>query len=278
MTRSHHYVIREGLLFARNPVLKYQKDVERKVPESKFQKIRPPKGYGPETLQKLLDAGVLFRAESNENGPNVNKDTFVRGWSLSDYMELETWPRDSSGGSTIRFGFPVTDDITITSNDEAVKEEKARIGEPSAAENALRKKSKNPHVLVIDGVRGLNVEIAAKERDCILFLSASYCRTCKVMDPMYTKMAQTGKEVFNNKITFAKADIAGTMGKMLARALDTETVPSFVFFKRGKEFGTPLGVRRLPSKKLDLALEFLRSGEEWDPELFREEDDATKST
>jgi hypothetical protein len=37
----------------------------------------------------------------------------------------------------------------------------------------------NPYVLDIIGVRGIQEEIAEKELDCLLFLSATWCKTCK---------------------------------------------------------------------------------------------------
>ena len=76
--------------------------------------------------------------------------------------------------------------------------------------------------------------------------------------------ADDGKE----EITFAQADASGTQGKLLSRYLDVEAVPAFVLFKSGKIYGEPLSMSRLPSEKLNLAVELLLSGQEYDAEAI----------
>ena len=105
VTRSQQYVLKRGLLFARDPVIRYQSEIETKKKSVKYQMLPPPLKFGT-TVQTLLDKNVIYKCDENENGPHQNKDVFVRGWSLSDLTELKTWPR---GEGNSRFGFPVVD-------------------------------------------------------------------------------------------------------------------------------------------------------------------------
>ena len=38
------------------------------------------------------------------------KSEAIRGWTLADFWEQTSWPRDSSGTSNTRYGLPVRDD------------------------------------------------------------------------------------------------------------------------------------------------------------------------
>ncbi|KAL7525526.1 hypothetical protein ACHAWF_001400 [Thalassiosira exigua] len=102
LTRSQQYVLKEGLLFARDPVVRYQSEVEE--PSRVHSILPPPPGFGS-TLQRLFDRDIVHEANRNENGPHATKPVFVRGWSLSDLTELKTWPREG----TTRYGFPSVD-------------------------------------------------------------------------------------------------------------------------------------------------------------------------
>jgi hypothetical protein len=82
----------------------------------------------------------------------------------------------------------------------------------------------------------------------------------------------------SSDIIFAKADTSSQLGKALSKALDVEAVPTFVLFRNGKRYGTALGVTRIPSKKLDLALHLLSSGEEWDSTAFRKLEEQEEKT
>jgi len=104
LTRSQQYVLNKGLIFARDPVVRYQKEVEKSSTSGKYQVLSPPSNFGA-TLQLLLDRNIVYPSDQNENGPHDAKSNFVRGWSLSDLTELKTWPREGPG----RFGFPVVD-------------------------------------------------------------------------------------------------------------------------------------------------------------------------
>jgi len=207
----------------------------------------------------------------------------VRGWALQDFWELASWPRDSSG-SNVRFGLPALDEF-----DDQLKEDGVMISAPPLVDNKFARddnnfamdneeeiaregQQSNPFVMDISDVAGLQEKILTNdEKDCIVFMSAPWCRTCRKLSPAYTRMA---RETANNNenVVFAKANTAGTKGKQLGKALEVDAVPTFLLFRGGKRFGNPLSLSRLPSKKLDLAMEFLTSGSEWDTAAFRELD------
>ena len=48
-------------------------------------------------------------------GGTKNKDVLVREWSLKDFWEYTSWPRDSDGTGDTRYGLPVseTDDFDL---------------------------------------------------------------------------------------------------------------------------------------------------------------------
>mmetsp|Transcript_44445 Transcript_44445/g.66982 ORF Transcript_44445/g.66982 Transcript_44445/m.66982 type:complete len:88 (+) Transcript_44445:629-892(+) len=85
-------------------------------------------------------------------------------------------------------------------------------------------------------------------------------------------MARLCKEG-GDAVTFAKADAVGKVGKALGRALDVEAVPTFMLFKDGRRYGSPLSISSLPSKKLDLAMEYLTKGMEWDSDVILSDDE-----
>ena len=245
ITHSQRYVLSKGLLFARDSVLKYQNDVENHLESDYFQQIRPPMNYGNETLQSIFDAGIVYKADRNENGPHANKPTFVRGWTLSDLAELKTWPRVTP---KVRFGFPVADQINQ-------KMKKTTVKETESSSNV--KTSKNPFVTAIDDVKTLNDIVVSTNTNAILFLSASYCRTCKTIFPMYQRMARIFKEEKKADLVFGIVDIASKDGKQLGNLLEVESVPSFLLFSGGEQFGDRMKVKKLPSRELDSMIEKL---------------------
>jgi thiol-disulfide isomerase/thioredoxin len=145
----------------------------------------------------------------------------------------------------------------------------------SSAEN--RAIQDNPYVLNVLGVEGMQSEIVDGEMDCIMFMSAKFCKTCRSINPMYTRMARLNQESENPVISFVKAEASGPMGKALGRYLEVQAVPAFVLFRKGKRFGVPLSVAKLPSRKIDRALELLASGSDWDDSILDEEDSPSKS-
>ncbi|KAL7453179.1 hypothetical protein ACHAWC_004847 [Mediolabrus comicus] len=65
---------------------------------------------------------------------------------------------------------------------------------------------------------------------------------------------------------FAKADATGASGKALGRQLGVESVPSFVLFRNGVRYGA-VSTSRLPSDRLDRAIQALVEGDDFDPSL-----------
>jgi len=177
-----------------------------------------------------------------------------------------SWPRDSEGAN-IRFGLPVIDDLDIGEEEEDFP------APPNASVAPVPKPpkdefegEKNPYVLDIKNLEELNSHILDPKKDCILFLSAQYCRTCKYLTPQYTKLARNNK---GGDVVFAKANAVGKIGKEVSKALAVDAVPAFCLFRAGERYGTTINVSRIPSKKLDVALELLRSGDSWDGQKLR---------
>jgi thiol-disulfide isomerase/thioredoxin len=256
MTASQRIVRDSGILFG-------PKQAQQHLEMMKPTPIVPPPRFG-ETVERLLSLGITYNVQYK--GP-----TAVRTWNLPDFWELASWPRDSSGGSNVRFGLPVLDDLGL----DLLQEELDRQEERDSAVSTPASEAANPYVTSIIGMEGLHQTIVAPQQDCLLFLSAPFCRTCRTLGPLYTRMARLQEE---SDIIFAKADTSGKLGKALSRALEVEAVPTFVLFRNGKRYGTALGVTRIPSKKLDLALQLLSSGEEWDSTAFRELEEQEEKT
>jgi len=254
-------IIREsGVLFGPNEVKFYEKKIAAIASSNSELQVSIPPNFGPMTLQKLFDGNIIY--------PSTKKRSEIcyRGWSLKDFWEYTTWPRDSEGSVNSRFGLPVVGDIESIFDDIDEVEDvitKASI-EP-------RREPSNPFVMDVRGVEGLQNDVVSSKTSCILFLSASYCRTCKVLTPQYTRMARLSKEkdVIKEKgIIFAKAETGSKIGKALGKSLGINAVPAFVLFRDGVRYGTPLSVSKIPSKKLEMALDYLASGAEWDSKKF----------
>lgn len=227
---------------------------------SKCIDLQIPDNFGQSTLQMLLNKGIIFPAGRTGNEP------IVRGWTLEDFFEYTYWPRDSTGSVSSRYGLPVIDDIESMSEEEAEERQL-----PEAIEvSTTNQNSKNPFVTDIEGVQGLQTHIVSSKLDCVLFLSAPFCRTCKNLSPQYTRMARLAKEEHKDALLFAKADAMGKVGKDLGKYIGVNSVPTFLLFREGERFGSPLSISKLPSKKLDLAVEYLMSGMEWDVATFRD--------
>ena len=264
MCNAQRMVRDNGLIFGRNDAIKYTKNIGNTSFQMKGKHILPPKHFGTKTLQKLLDSNVLFKSNSKEQ-------FLVQGWSMKDYWELTSWPRDVSAAANVRFGFPVVDDLDTLFNDE----EMASRNEENMSSSMLNedddsslekidfsiKEKENPFVTKITGVIDLSSEILKEKKKCVLFLSSTSCRTCKYLTPQYTKLS---KDFHDRDVVFAKVNAFSKKGKELSKTLAVEAVPAFVFFRDGQRFGSTLSVTRIPSKKLDLALDLLCSGEDWD--------------
>ena len=61
---------------------------------------------------------------------------------------------------------------------------------------------------------------------------------------------------------------------MISRLLGVDAVPAFVLFQDGKRYGDTLSISKLPSKKLDFALDFMKSGKKWDRGAFLKQIDS----
>lgn len=271
-----------GLIFGRNEAIQYTKDIGNNPAQNQGSTILPPKDFGSRTLQKLFDKKVLFKFKSKET-------SLIRGWSMKDFWELTSWPRDVT--SDVRFGFPAVDDLNSLSsdsidnidsiddidglgeNEDSLLQSTTRtVAAPPRSANTPRpsilpkdplmmKGKENPFIKSINGMTDLSSEIIGKKKKCVLFLSSSSCRTCKYLTPQFTKLA---KEHYDEEVVFAKVNAFSKKGKELSRVLGVDAVPAFVFFRNGQRFGKTLSITRIPSKKLNLALSLLSGDKRWD--------------
>ena len=242
----------------------------------------PPKDIG-KTMSMIFEKGLVFTQKQRKKFHD--KSDLVKGWTLSDFWEQTTWPRDSNGNGNTRFGLPTKDDelegVDEYGDDgrilsaapkpfpdrefEATEESKDGKG-PIPTQPA----QDNPYVLKIAGVHGMRTEVIDKELTSIMFLSARFCKTCKSIDPLYTRMARLSSEK-NSDVVFVKAEASGPFGKELGRRLEVDAVPAFILFRNGIRYGTPLSVSKFPSKKIETAVELLESGKPWDADILKED-------
>jgi thiol-disulfide isomerase/thioredoxin len=247
MTSSQRILRDEGILFGPGKV----KVHIRQVTQQKFTSIIPPPHFG-RTVETLLANGIThtWNLEGNE---------LMRSWSIPKFWELTSWPRDSDGASNVRFGFPVADNLeSLFDSDEDEKDDDDFTSDVIEATAS----STNPYVTDISSIQELSrTMMQQSDKDCLLFLSAKYCRTCKALNPAFNRFARTNQ---SDRLVFLRGETTGSKGKELGKILQVNAVPSFVFFRRGQRFGTHVMVNKLPSKTLDMALELLRNGSPWD--------------
>ena len=293
MTHCQSIVAKEGILGGPRQADEHAKRVGQPsfvTNNPDCQPVVPWSNLGS-TIERMLDAGVIFSSKARDK--LYQKSECVRGWNLGDFWEQSTWPRDSSGNGQVRFGLPVVEDSNLD-EERMLSEPPPRPGagrrrlstyeqfDFSAEEDELEEAppppvQNNPFVHQVAGVQGVRSEIMEEELDCILFLSAKFCKTCRTIDPQYTRMARIANQQANEgststPITFAKAETSGRWGKELGRHLGVDAVPAFILYRKGERFGSPLSVSRLPSKKIDRALSLLGSGAGWDPDVLREDE------
>jgi thiol-disulfide isomerase/thioredoxin len=269
------------------------------------QVIPPPMSMG-NTIKVLMEKGVVFTEKQRIKACSKKSDV-IRGWSLSDFWEQTSWPRDSSGMGTTRFGLPVRDDpndnydkfdydddddefmiseapyreqankrvISVGDDDDEVGEFSSSSTSSSRSSNLKNRAiQNNPYVISIMDIDGMESEIVSTEKDCIMFMSAKFCKTCKTINPAFTRMARMNQENDNDsKISFVKAETSGASGKELAKHVSVLAVPAFVFIRDGKILGQA-SVSKLPSRKIDTALKLLATGADWDYKLL--DDDVDK--
>ena len=267
LTKSQRIVLKEGILFAREPVLKYQKEVEQTdISSNELLRFPAPSNYGP-VLEKLMESNIFFPTDRNENGSHEQKSSFVRGCSFPDYAEGEIWPSDLIDDAAVRYGFPGIGELTLEA-----KVEKLMGNDVSKTIVKEKKKQKNPFVMELDSLGDLREEIVEKKKNAVLFVSAPYCKLCRVINPVYTRMARISIEEENNDLSFAKASSAGKTGKQMTAVLGIESVPTFLLFKAGEQYGEPFGATKLPSAVLDTAIDNLLNDKDWDSTLMNKDE------
>jgi thiol-disulfide isomerase/thioredoxin len=259
--------------------------------------LQPPKSLGS-TVESLMKSGIVF-TENQRRKMCSKKSDAVRGWSLADFWEATSWPRDSSGTGTVRYGFPVREEPREDEIERMISEAPYRQDQAKAvskeedydeigdfdlkeAKKSVSPKNRaiqnNPYVLNVLGVEGLQSEIVDTKMNCIMFMSAKFCKTCRTINPLYTRMARLNQENDDTKVSFVKAEASGEAGKALGRHLSVQAVPSFVLFREGRQFGVPLSVSKLPSRKIDRVLELLKTGAPWDGSILDEDEPSTSSS
>jgi len=277
LTKSQNIVTTEGLFGGPGKADGYSETISNpsSIKNSReSQSIIPPRGMGA-TIEALLQNDVIY-TEKQRSKACSKKSNIIRGWSLSDFWEQVSWPRDSSGTGGTRFGLPVREDL-----DEIDEESDFFVSERSYDEDNTdddaddnvknRAKQSNPYVLDIMDINGFQSEIVDTEKNCIMFMSARFCKTCKTINPAYNRMARINQENGNaSNYSFVKAETSGAPGKALAKRVSVRAVPSFVYVREGKVLGQAY-VSRLPSPKVDKAIQLLASGEEWDYSLMDDE-------
>ena len=285
LTESQTIVTDSGLLFGPGKTKEHIQKLQKRSAKATAAQFPSPTGLG-QTIQSLLEAGVTLPAPKEAAAGSV----YVRGWSLKDFWEYTRWPRDASGTNK-RYGLPVVEELGSLSEDEdddgpmisapPFRGSEAQ-SEPEVSEEDEKEAANNPYVMMVSGVKGLQEQIVGDEMTGILFLSAPFCRTCRYLKPQYQRMARrynedaeyhSDAEGSNKDFIFAKAEATGKIGKDLGKALGCDSVPSFLLFNKGRMYGRPLAVSRLPSKKLDMAVSALREGKRWDESKFVDDDD-----
>jgi len=266
MSKSQKIILDDGLIFGRDKADKHVRQSESKLSNSALRNIArrivPPSRFGSLTLQRLLDGGIILK--------NKKKTAWIQSWSLKDFWEYTSWPRDTSGSATVRFGLPVVEDFDISPDDEnMISDSLETISAPPIPPKDEYEGRKNPYILNIKGLDELESKVLSKERNCVLFLSTPYCRTCKYLSPQYTRMAREMKEE-ESDVLIATTNAGSGSGKILSKFLDVDAVPAFVLFRDGKVYGDTLSISRLPSKKMNVAVDLLSSGQEWNREVLRD--------
>ncbi|KAL3921282.1 MAG: hypothetical protein SGARI_006719, partial [Bacillariaceae sp.] len=245
-THSQELVANEGIFGGPGKTDKYSQEVGNLSFLAKSrdsQPLPPPKSIG-NTLEKLLENGAVF-PESKRRKIATKKSSAIRGWTLGDFWEATSWPRDSSGTGTVRYGLPVREDPSEAEfviseapyrQDQAksvAREDSDEVGDfglkeaKKSSSTSNRAIQNNPYVLNVLGVEGMRSEIVENEMDAIMFMSAKFCKTCRTINPIYTRMARLNQENENTNISFVKAETSGEMGKALGRYLSVQAVPAF---------------------------------------------------
>lgn len=179
MNRSQRIVRDEGILFGRNEADQYVKLLASELTFASTQQackvIQPPRNFGIATLEPLLKSKILYQNYMPRS------EVLLQGWSLKDYWELTSWPRDSTGGANVRFGFPVVDDLNSLGEIEKDPPPKSTARPAPKLPKDEFAGMENPYVTSIDTIKDLDTKILNPKVDSVLFLSTTYCRTCKYL-------------------------------------------------------------------------------------------------
>ena len=285
MTNSQDIVANEGIIWGPGKADGYSEKVGNRaflMTSRDGQSIVPPRAIGY-TLEKLMENGVILTEKQRSKACSKKSDA-IRGWSLPDFWEQMSWPRDSSGSGTTRFGLPVRDvpdedDFFLLAEDSPddipSSRRRSRDDDDGSASSSVKTRAiqTNPYVSDILNIDDFQNEIVQTEKNCIMFMSARWCRTCKTINPSFTRMARINEEEGKaNNFSFVKAETATESGKRLARLVSVRAVPSFVFVREGKVLGEAY-VSKLPSPKIEKAMAILMSNADWDDSLCDDDDD-----
>jgi len=257
LSKSQQIVKKDGVIFGPGKANAHVKSLENLNPQKCIPLI-PSSGFGKMTLQVLLDNKIIYPSRSN-------KAIVTRGWSMKDFWEETSWPRDSNG-SGVRFGMPVIDEEDLDAvfrREQLSMQRRSRFveKEENDGQPAVQAKvEENPFVTQIVGTEDLADIIIDQRKDSVVFVAMRSCRTCKAINPIYTKIARE----YVGKVMFAKADATGKVGKTLAASLGIESAPTFVLFKSGVRYGT-VQTSKLPSDRLQKAISDLEAGKDFDP-------------
>lgn len=280
LTNSQDIVANEGIIWGPGKADGYSEKVGSRaflVNSRDSQSIVPPRAIGS-ALETLMKNGVIFSEKQRSKACSKKSDA-IRGWSLPDFWEQMSWPRDSSGSGTTRFGLPVrdSDDEVESFNgimvSEAPSDGVLRISRDDLNDVQDKATQKNPFVTDVVDIDDFQKDVVRRKKNCIMFMSARWCKTCKTINPAYTRMARINQEDAKaSNFSFLKAETATASGKRLAKLVSVRAVPSFVFVREGKVLGQTY-VSKLPSPKINKAVELLMSGAEWDDNLVDDDDE-----
>lgn len=165
----------------------------------------PPRQLGS-TVETLLKQGVIWPDGATMLISSANaRETILRGWTMGEYWESTTWPRNVD--YNVRIGLPTIaededddDDDNYDSRDEkdagkgrnnvplmGNERKQAILKQYFQDQQRVSDESKtNSDVVYFAGVRGLHEFVIDKELDCVVFLSAPFCRTCRYLSPSTT--------------------------------------------------------------------------------------------
>ena len=82
-------------------------------------------------------------------------------------------------------------------------------------------------------------EIIKGDKPAMIDFSATWCGPCQMAAPIIDAIAETYKNT--DKVAIAKIDIDGV--RKVATEYDVMSVPTFVYFKNGKEVSRVTGLR-----------------------------------